>query len=95
MSTELLNTLLVELESMGDDIPVGTEYLHMLEDQTDVLELVEQITDLANGLIIGENGNVNHAAISQIRYRVGPGEKDSHGWLSGVIYTRVGKVVFG
>lgn len=61
---------------------------------------VYAITSLADDIFITQGGSPNFNAISELNakraeYRVGPGEKDSFGWLSGVIYLPNGKIVFG
>jgi hypothetical protein len=59
---------------------------------------VQEIVRRANIELIGDNGRPNMARIREVSsagYEVSPGEVDSFGWLSGIIYTRTGLIVFG
>jgi len=61
-------------------------------------ELLEQICAMANHELIDKNGSPDFPAMNQLEYegfRVTPGETDSFGWLSGLINTRNGWIVFG
>ena len=74
--------------------PTGSGYDEDLED------LVIEIQHIACYHIISD-GKVNYGTIELLKemstgkYDVLPGETDSFGWLSGVITTTKGKVVFG
>lgn len=48
--------------------------------------------------MIRSDGTVNKSLVSALKqcgYQVTAGEQDSFGWLSGVVHTKVGRVVFG
>lgn len=60
--------------------------------------LLKEIGTLADSLLITANGHPNYFNIAELTddgYHVGPGEQDSFGWLTGVITTKSGMVVFG
>lgn len=74
-------------------------YLYELPDK----ELAQKLEALAAGVFMNANasgGNYDNADImkelaDEGDWSIGPGETDSFGWLSGVVYTPKGKVVFG
>lgn len=86
--TELVDRL---CEGMGND-----PYRFLTDEPS---ELVEEIVGLACEMFITSDGRTDYTAIRNFEResgcRVGPGEVDSFGWLSGVIYTKAGKIVFG
>lgn len=70
--------------------------------QNDTSEyIIEEISGLACELFISTDGSVNRTNMYAFndthsgRFKIGPGETDSFGWLTGVIYTPVGKIVYG
>ena len=65
---------------------------------TAALPLMASIVDMAEGVLIDDScrpHTENIAALAKAGFRVSPGEKDRFGWLTGVIITKVGKIVFG
>jgi len=60
--------------------------------------LVQKVVDLADGELITEQGCCNWAAHRQLKlagFTITCGERDSFGWLSGVIHTTKGMIVYG
>ena len=60
--------------------------------------LLEELDSTLSAFLIDKNGRPDydaHHAIAAFGYRVGPGETDSFGWLTGILYTKVGKIVYG
>lgn len=67
-------------------------------DEGDIFINNSKLESWANELFITESGRPNYNNISIMRkngFNVGPGEADSFGWLTGVITTKKGKLVFG
>ena len=61
-------------------------------------DLLQELDSLLSSFLITENGKPNydaHVALEHFGYRVGPGETDGFGWLTGIVYTKVGKIVYG
>lgn len=53
---------------------------------------------LFNDLLIDNNGSCNYDNIqilNEHKYSVGPGERDRFGWLTGIVNTKKGYIVFG
>ena len=60
--------------------------------------LLEELDSMLSAFLIDKKGRPDydaHRAIAAFGYRVGPGETDSFGWLTGILYTKVGKIVYG
>jgi len=60
--------------------------------------LYDEIISLADSVLITSEGTpayLTHDVLVKAGYRVVRGEYDSFGWLSGVIITPVGKIVYG
>jgi len=72
-----------------------SRYLHEVinEDKHGELE------DMCCDIFIAEGGVPNFSAIRRLaektNFKVGPGEQDSFGWLTGVVHTPYGKLVYG
>lgn len=67
-------------------------------------QIEQRVQSLADELLITSDGRPNYARHRELEIysreagipsRVGPGEQDSFGWLSGIIYTPKGKIVYG
>ena len=96
---KLLNSL-KELENTVDPI-----FYELDEDgkctkyiDTSKSDLTDNIVINANIALITFGGGCNLDAIKTLRehgYRVFAGEKDSFGWLTGCIQTKVGIIVYG
>ena len=95
--------LLRKYDSLPDMSEFEHEYVSAQSEHVDrytpeARELLEQICSMANHELIDDNGAPKYAAMNQLEYegfRVSPGETDSFGWLSGLINTRNGWIVFG
>jgi len=60
-------------------------------------DIYSTISILSDRVLITHNGRPAFDAMTAMRkhgFRVGPGEQDSFGWVTGVIYTKVGNIVF-
>ena len=56
------------------------------------------IVYLANRVLITKDGYINETNEAKLKrkgFKITPGEQDSFGWLSGLIHTKKGKIVFG
>lgn len=73
------------------------EFMEALPNDVEVL--VEKVVSECSAQLIQNNGAVNHTKIDLLQAKTGrsvtPGETDSFGWLTGVLNTTVGRVVFG
>ena len=103
MTTELnhLINVLKEIEA-SDKITKTIPDEIMDEDggyhEHELPELVQKAILLANVCLITNEGRTNFQNIGVLRkegFNVSPGETDSFGWLSGIIHTRKGQIVFG
>ena len=80
-----------------------TYYLHNYKCKNKFLEAfikhkVQRIGSMCSELLIGSDGKCNYEAMEELGDRgfsVGPGEQDRFGWLSGVVSTKNGAIVFG
>jgi hypothetical protein len=66
----------------------------------DLPEVVQNVVDAACEELIAAGGRPDHAAMCELSkafpsVRVGPGERDSFGWLSGVVHTSKGMITYG
>ena len=64
----------------------------------DLHPLVQKVVDLADEELITRGGDCNWAAHQQLKlsgFTVTCGKRDSFGWLSGVIHTTKGMIVYG
>jgi hypothetical protein len=97
MSTEKLIAALQAVEA--DSTVVAKEWLTDCEDEDGTLpESVEKVLELADAELIDSKGGCNfpaHCTLGAAGYPVSCGEKDSFGWLTGVISTRKGNIVYG
>lgn len=61
-------------------------------------KLLTEIDYDASGLLINSDGTPKfraHRILQDLGYKVVKGESDSFGWLTGVIITPVGRIVYG
>jgi len=89
---ELLIKNLKELEESD------VEYKVYLTDADPQIPLVAKIVELAESELITVGGSPKffaHFALENAGFRVTAGEKDSFGWLTGVIHTNKGMIVYG
>ena len=59
---------------------------------------INKIKMFCNDLLIDENGHVNYDNIEILEshgYYVTPGERDRFGWLTGILRTTKGCIIFG
>ena len=59
---------------------------------------ITRIIDLCDTYLVNEKGGCNWDNIDileQNGYYVGPGEQDRFGWLTGIISTKKGDIIFG
>ena len=81
---------ILQVEYVNDEVPKGLE---------EIKRLYEEIENEASYRFIDSKGQAT--GYSELRKLcgsaawVGPGEKDSFGWLTGIIHTPVGKIVYG
>lgn len=64
----------------------------------DVSESIDAVVAAACSELITSEGRANQVAIAHVVKQgvaITCGEKDSFGWLTGVIHTKHGKIVFG
>lgn len=61
--------------------------------------LVHAIRSITDDFLITRDGQPNFRFFRQLEnqygYKVGPGETDAFGWVTGIIYLKKGKLVFG
>ena len=98
-----MEELIYEIRSLEGYMPRYTRFIHNYKDANKFKEAfirhkLNKILSLADGLLISSKGGCDWDNISILQtkgYCVGPGEKDSFGWLTGVIETSKGKIVYG
>jgi hypothetical protein len=59
---------------------------------------VAKAAELASGYLIDSKGNADFRAIATLKgsgFNVTKGESDSFGWLTGIIHTKQGRIVYG
>lgn len=103
MTVEVLIEKLKALESLESMTKYAGGYINSGLDEEDHypeegLGLLQEIEGMTDSTLITEGGRPNFTPIDQVKaagFHVGPGEKDSFGWLTGVITTQCGKIVFG
>lgn len=89
MSIEQLITLLLELENNDSISP--SDYLKDIP-------IVNEIVNLANELLITNDGKCNHKnmfILETYNFNVFPLEVDSFGWLVAGIHTDKGIIIYG
>lgn len=99
MSEELMQliSVLQEVEADAETLATLPHTGGRLYHDTDH-ELVKQALILADKVLITKNGTPDWDAITELKaygFDVQAGEKDSFGWLTGVITTCKGRLVFG
>lgn len=96
------NELLLKLKQLEGDSNITT-ILTPLQKQEgyyreDLPPLVQEIISLADDVLITEGGRVNWDNIRVLKqegFPVRPGDSDSFGWLTGIITTSKGDIMFG
>jgi len=103
MATAVLIEKLKSLENMESMAQFSGKFINPGMDEEDHyppegLAVLKEIDGIIDDILITQKGRPNFDAIIQLKdagFRVGPGEQDDFGWLTGVVYTRRGKIVFG
>ena len=95
-----MNELIAALQAIESDPSfVGNRHDYLTDGAYDDLHpLVKNVVDLADGELITNTGSCNwtaHKLLKDAGFPVTCGERDSFGWLSGVIHTKKGMVVYG
>ncbi len=90
---EKLDTLMVE---MKDAVTTQSDYL---TDEENATPVIQELSVEASEIFISNAGQSVYttflALYSANKYRIVPGEQDSFGWLTGVIITPKGRIVYG
>lgn len=99
MSIELLISKLKELET-DETIPLDDDdAVYLTDGSADNLPpLINEIVALADSELINNVGECiwdAHEVLKENGFRVIKGEGDSFGWLTGVIITTKGRIVYG
>ena len=92
MAIDELIELLRQIENEGDI--VATQYVTDGKPH----ELVEKADVLATYCLINGDGTPNGGAmeiLANAGYVISKGESDSFGWLTGIIHTKKGLIVYG
>lgn len=105
MSVELLADLITKViqhKDVESRIVIYNNIKYIQERAEGVLEpiddLIQSVLNLADGELITSEGGcnwTNHKKLEQFGYKVTRGEFDSFGWLSGIINTPIGRIVYG
>lgn len=84
------------MAGMKDSITTPGDYLRDEENATPV---ITELSNEASGIFIDDVGQSVYttflAIYSANKYRIVPGERDSFGWITGVIITPKGRIVYG
>ena len=90
---EKLDQLMVE---MNDAVTTQSDYLTDEENST---SKIKELSTQASGIFISKVGQSVYttflAIYSANKYRIVPGERDSFGWITGVVITPKGRIVYG
>ena len=90
---EKLDQLMVE---MKDAVTTQSDYLTDEEYST---SKIKELSTQASGIFISNAGQSVYttflALYSANKYRIVPGERDSFGWITGVVITPKGRIVYG
>ena len=90
---EKLDQLMVE---MKDAVTTQSDYLTDEENST---SKIKELSTQASGIFISNAGQSVYttflALYSANKYRIVPGERDSFGWITGVVITPKGRIVYG
>lgn len=96
MSVEKLIAALKAVED--DSTVVAKDWLTNDDEGVPLPESIVTVLSLADGELIDSKGGCNfpaHRTLEAAGYPVSCGERDSFGWLTGVIRTRKGNIVYG
>ena len=91
--TEKLDQLMVEMNAA---VTTQSDYLTDEENST---SKIKELSTQASGIFISNAGQSVYttflALYSASKYHIVPGERDSFGWITGVIVTPKGRIVYG
>jgi hypothetical protein len=98
-----IDNLHYELLLLENYVPHYVEYLYSFKNKNKFFEAfirhkINKIEALCCDLFINQEGHCrwdNISAMNSRGYYIGPGEKDRFGWLTGVLTTSKGNIVFG
>ena len=98
-----IDMLHYDLRMLEQWVPQYTEYLHSFKHTNKFFESfiqykVNKIAAKCNDLLIDDSGRCNWTVIEELQERgfdVGPGEQDRFGWLTGIVNTAKGTIVYG
>ena len=84
------------MAGMKDSIATPRDYL---TDEENATPAITELSNEASGIFIDDVGQSVYttflALYSASKYRIVPGEQDSFGWITGVIVTPKGRIVYG
>ncbi len=84
------------MTGMKDSVTTQSDYPTNEENVTPV---ITELSNEASGIFIDDVGQSVYttflAIYSANKYRIVPGEQDSFGWITGVIVTPKGRIVYG
>jgi hypothetical protein len=98
-----IDELQYELLRLEKWVPYYTRYLNNFKHKNKFFEAfirhkVGKIESMCCDLLINSSGRCNWEVIAELQRRgfyVGPGERDSFGWLTGILVTSKGDIVYG
>lgn len=96
----IMDALLTELNDLNtsNSVPDNEEVVLNNLQNSPVRSLVKRIELIASQVLIDEEGQnlwELHDTMAAAGFPVSCGEKDSFGWLTGVIHTKKGKIIYG
>jgi hypothetical protein len=98
-----IDNLHYELLRLEQWVPHYTNYLHNFKHKNKFFEAlmrhkVNQISGMCCDVLIDSSGHCNWDAIEELGrrgYHIGPGERDRFGWLTAILSTSKGAIVYG
>lgn len=98
-----MDTLCDEIQKLEKYVPYYKNILNNFKHKNKFLEAfihhkINRIIYLCDEFLIDGSGRCdwdNIDILCEKGYHVGPGEKDRFGWLTGMIYTSKGAIVYG
>ena len=100
---EQIDELVYEIQLIEQYMPYYVNIINNYNDTNKFREAfihykLKKILDLADSLLISGDGHCNWDNIDILKsygFYVGPGERDRFGWVTGIIGTSKGDIVFG
>uniref|UniRef100_A0A6C0D6V0 Uncharacterized protein n=1 Tax=viral metagenome TaxID=1070528 RepID=A0A6C0D6V0_9ZZZZ len=98
-----MEELIYHIQSLEGYMPKYVTYISNYKDKNKFKEAfirhkMNKVLTLANDLLINNKGGCNWDNIETLEdagYHIGPGEQDRFGWVTGIIGTSKGDIVFG